>query len=198
MAEQRRGQLIRAFIALPLGENTLPAARSAIRTLASSPQGDAIRWVRPENLHVTLRFLGNIREEDVEALRCAVGNSAAVVPAFDLGIGPPEMFPRSRRPRVVAATLLPEEPLVTLAAAVDRGVRSAGIPTEDRPFRPHLTLGRIQRNAPRSLAGLAGAMDRIPHPTGADPITQVVLFRSVLKPDGPVYTELWAAPLARA
>jgi 2'-5' RNA ligase len=200
MAYKRRGQLIRGFIALKLGKVLLPTASSAIRTLMASPQGDAIRWVRPENLHVTLRFLGGIREDLLEPLHRAVGLAVATQPAFNMRIGPLGLFPRSRRPRVVAAALLPENPVSGLAAAVDRGIQAAGLPGEERTFRAHLTLGRVKRNAPRSLAGLTEKVDQMNQepesPTGSDRITQVVMLRSDLKPDGPVYTELWTAPLA--
>jgi 2'-5' RNA ligase len=121
-------------------------------------------------------------------------------PAFDLAVGPIGLFPRSRRPRVVAAALEPEQPLIRLAATVDAGLERAGIPGEDRAFRAHLTLGRIKRNAPRSLAGLSDAVEHWnagnTKPAAPDRVTRVVLFRSELEPDGPVYTELWTAPLA--
>ena len=158
--------------------------------------------MRSENLHVTLRFLGSLREEGVEPLHRAVRLAVATEPAFDLGIGPLGLFPRSRRPRVVAAALVPEEPVARLAAAVDQGIEAAGLPGEERTFHAHLTLGRVKRNAPGSLAELAGAMERFDadreERSGIDRITEVVLFKSDLKPDGPVYTELWAVPLAGA
>jgi 2'-5' RNA ligase len=202
MAEQRRGQLIRAFIALQLGENNLPTATSAGNALAAGPQGDAIRWVRPGNLHVTLRFLGNLREELLKPLHQAVGRAVDATPAFDLAVGPIGLFPGHRRPRIVAAALEPEQPVIRLAAVVDDGLDAAGIPKEDRAFRAHLTLGRIKRNAPRSLAGLTARIERWNDentaPATPDRITQVVLFRSELKPDGPVYSVLWNVALAGA
>lgn len=202
MAEQRRSQLIRAFIALQLGENSLPTASFAIGALSVGPQGDAIRWVRPSSLHVTLRFLGNLGEDLLEPLHRAVGSAVGAAPAFDLSIGPVGLFPRGRRPRVVAAGLVPEQPVIRLAAAVEDGLEAAGVPREDRAFRAHLTLGRIKRNAPRSLDGLEERIERLnldrEPPVATDRVTQVVMFRSELKPDGPVYTEMWTAPLAGA
>ncbi len=201
MGRQRTGQLIRAFIALKLGENNLPAAQSAIGALSAGPQGDTIRWVRPENLHVTLRFLGNLREDLVEPLHRAVGRAVGGTPAFDLAVGAIGLFP-SRRPRIVAAALDPEQPLIRLAAAAEQGVEAVGIPGQDRIFRAHLTLGRIKRNAPRSLVGLTDQVEGLNRerdsPPGTDRITQVALFRSELKPDGPIYTRLWVSPLAGA
>lgn len=202
MADQRRSQLIRGFIALKLGKGHLPTASSAVRTLMASPQGGAIRWVPSGNLHVTLRFLGSLREEAVEPLHRAVRLAVAQEPAFDMGIGPLGLLPRSRSPRVVAAALVPEEPVIRLAAAVEQGIEAAGLPGEQRTFRAHLTLGRVKRNAPRSLTELVGALERFnadrEERSGFDRITEVVLFRSDLQPDGPVYTELWSVPLAGA
>lgn len=202
MAVERKGQLTRAFIAVKLGENSLPEARSTILNLKSGPQGDAVRWVRTENLHVTLRFLGNIDQDQVDRLQPAVATRVVGFPPFDLSVGPAGLFPRGKRPRVVAAALEPEQPLIRLAGTVEEAVRAIGLPAEDRTFRAHLTLGRIKRNAPRSLAGLSGRIDQVnlerESPAPSDLVTRVVLFRSDLKPDGPVYTELWAADLPGA
>ena len=200
MAGERRDQLIRAFIALEPGEDNLPGLIATITRLGSGPQGDAVRWVRPENLHVTLRFLGNIPESSVEPLQEAVSAETWDLPAFDLSIGPAGLFPRGRRPRVVAAALLPEQPLAELAQATERGVRKAGLPGEERTFRPHLTLGRIRRNAPRSLVELGESLARVNDeantPAAPHRVTQVSLYRSDLKPDGPVYSVLWSTQLA--
>ncbi len=202
MAVQRKGQLTRAFIALEPGEGNLPGIRSTILNLKSGPQGDAVRWVRTENLHVTLRFLGNINQDQIHRLQPAVKGRIARLLPFDLSVGPAGLFPRGRRPRVVAAALEPEQPLLQLATAVNEAVQAAGLPGEDRTFRAHLTLGRIKRNAPRSLQGLTERIDQInlerESPAPSHRITRLVLFRSDLKPDGPVYTELWAEELTGA
>ena len=202
MGVERKGQLTRAFIAVQLGESGLLDARSAIHKLESGPQGDAVRWVRAENLHVTLRFLGNIDQDQIDRLQPAVATRVARFPPFDLSVGQAGLFPRGKRPRVVAAALEPEQPLVRLAATVEEAVRAVGLPGEDRVFRAHLTLGRIKRNAPKSLTGLIERIDQAnterKTPAPSNRVTRLVLFRSDLKPDGPVYTELWAAALSGA
>jgi 2'-5' RNA ligase len=197
MADRRTGQLIRAFIAVTPGENMLSRLTSCIEALQAGPQGECIRWVRPENLHVTLRFVGNIPLDHVGLLQETLTTALAGLPAFELGLGPLGMFPDSKRPRVVAAALIPEEPLFHLVAAVEQAVRAAGLPGEERKFRPHLTLGRVRKNAPRSLHALAdqiatlqpGARDPAT-PDTLDRISRVDLLESDLRPDGPVYTIL--------
>jgi len=206
MAGGQGAELIRAFVAVTPGEDLLHRLAAAVESLKTGPQGDALRWVRPENLHVTLRFLGNIPGASAAALRGEVAAETHNLPPFTLCIGPIGLFPSPRRPRALAARLEPEAPFRDLAAAVNRGVAAAGLPGESRRFRPHLTLGRVKRNAPRSLNGLMEAVERIqPENTGggegsglwrdAGPVRQVELIRSDLRPDGPVYSTLWTIPL---
>jgi 2'-5' RNA ligase len=191
MAGRRTGQLIRAFVAVTPGENMLSRLTSCIEALKSGPQGDCIRWVRPENLHVTLQFLGNIQENQIDALHTTVTTALAGLAAFELHAGSIGLFPRKGQPRVITTSLIPEDPLIELAAAAEAGVRQAGLPVEDRLYRPHLTLGRINRNAPRPLKVPA---DRLP-PNASDIIDHVSLIRSDLRPDGPIYSTLWSIKL---
>ncbi len=197
MADPRPGQLIRAFIAVTPGKNILSRLASFMEALQGGPQGECIRWVRPENLHVTLRFVGNIPLDHVGLLQETLATALSGLPAFELGLGPLGLFPGSKRPRVVAAALIPEEPLFNLVATVEQAVRAAGLPGEERRFRPHLTLGRVRKNAPRSLHALAdqiAELQRGPEDSAVvdvlDRIGRVDLLESDLRPNGPVYTIL--------
>jgi 2'-5' RNA ligase len=185
--------MLRAFFAIPLDATARRAVGAVVRTLRERPGGDAVRWVRQENLHVTLRFLGEIGADRVEPLlRCAGEQTAALAP-FELRVGALQAFPSARRPRVVALRVEPVAPLEALAAAVERGVVAAGLPAEERRFRAHLTLGRVR---PR------GQCPDVTGPDTADadpvPVTQAVLFRSELHQSGARYTPIGSAPLAPA
>jgi 2'-5' RNA ligase len=137
------GDAVRAFFAIELGEPARRAAAEVARRLREAPGGDGVRWVRPEALHVTLRFLGDIAPAQVAPLaRRAAGELAALAP-FALRLGPAALFPTPRRPRVVALDLAPEAPLTALAAALERAVVAEGFAPEPRAFRAHLTLGRV-------------------------------------------------------
>ncbi|HEY3228502.1 MAG TPA: RNA 2',3'-cyclic phosphodiesterase [Roseiflexaceae bacterium] len=158
----------------------------------------AVKWVAPEALHMTLHFLG---ETDVEllprlgaALRAALAGHTAVAVRLD-GIG---AFPNLRRPSIVwagigGATAALERVYVASGAALE----ALGLPRDARPFRAHLTLGRVRREAaPAQLERLGRAIRSLP-PFAPVPwvIERVVLFRSELRPSGPVYTALETAPL---
>lgn len=182
---------IRAFFAVELDESTSHAAAALVQTLRESPHGDRVRWVRQEALHVTLRFLGDIAPEQVAPLARAAGVEVAALAPFALTLGAVHLFPPSRRPRVVALEMGPEQPLRELAAAVERAAAAEGFAPEPRPFRGHLTLGRVKGSgrAP-ATRGLAAPADSV------CPVEQIVLFRSELTPSGSRYTPLERLALA--
>jgi len=175
---------IRAFVAVELSRATRDAAAGLVRILRGRPGGDGVRWVRAEGLHVTLRFLGDIDPERVAMLAWHVGRETAGLEPFALSLGELRAFPSARRPRVVALTLEPAEALAELAAAVERGVVAAGFPAEARPFRGHITLGRLRE------ARFPDAHDLPRPPPAPTPVREVVLFQSRLGPGGSSYTPL--------
>ncbi len=184
-----RGETIRAFIAVELSD----AARRAVALLECAlrdlPGGGDVRWVRPEALHVTLRFLGQVETSRLAALVERVGGSVAGIAPFRLELGGVQLFPAPERPRVVALEVAPEAPLAALAAAVERGVVAAGFEPEPRRFRPHLTLGRVRGRAAPDVVGAD-----LPPPLRFD-VTDAVLFRSDLGPQGAKHTPLERMPL---
>jgi len=171
------------------------ARRAAAHTgsvLRARAGGDAVRWVLPENLHVTLRFLGDIAPAQVTSLVTHVRAQTEALAPFALELGALGSFPPGRRPRVVVLELAPLAPLAALASAVERGVVAAGCAPEPRAFRGHLTLGRVrERGEPPSLAALAV-------PPALFDVTESVLFASELHPSGSRYTPLERVPLGGA
>jgi 2'-5' RNA ligase len=180
---------LRAFIAVDLDAVSRGAAADLLARLREG-SGPGVRWVRPEALHVTLRFLGNIGFEQVAPLRSSVGAAVSGLAPFRLDLGAVQHFPSPRRPRVVALEVAPEANLSELAAAVERGTREQGFEPEDRPFRAHLTLGRMKSGRAPATRGLVA-----PPGTGCA-VEEVVLFRSELRREGARYTPLERMPLA--
>ena len=178
---------LRAFFAIELGESARSQAADVAAGLRARPGGDAVRWVRPEALHVTLRFLGEIAPAQVEPLLAQVRAQTEKVAPFALRLGALGSLPPSRRPRVLLLELEPAAPLAALARAVERGVVAAGCAPEPRLFRAHLTLGRV-RGAPPSLAA-------VDVPPAVFDVTESVLFASELHPSGSRYIPLGRAPL---
>ncbi len=174
--------VVRAFFAIELDADLRRAAAEVARTLRAASGGRDVRWVRPENLHVTLRFLGDTPRDALPGLAAEVGRAVGPLAPVPLELGPVVAFPSARRPRVVALELRPAEPLVRLAEAVERGVVAAGFEPEPRPFRPHLTLGRVR--------GRSAPLDAEVPPHAASEVREVALLRSELRASGARYTPL--------
>jgi len=197
--------MIRAFIAVELPDE-LRRALAAVQTrlkervaYALNP-GVKVQWVRPESLHLTLKFLGDIEEAQVpvigEALeRVARAQRAFVVDAVGAGV-----FPEIRAPRILWVGFTgTTDKLVQLAAAVESALASGGFPSENKPFAPHLTVARIkegQRDLGRALA--SGKFLELVTQVGTLPVRSIALMRSELNPSGSVYTRLHEAALKEA
>ena len=149
-----------------------------------------MKWVRPENIHLSLKFLGDVEEtrepELVAALQRAAGRGHEPRP-LTLQITGFGVFPDYHRPQVLWAGVTPDPGLELLQHGVEQAFASLGFPTEARAFRPHVTLGRAARDArPRDFTGLEEIL------AGADfdatvTVTEVDLMQSTLQPTGPVY-----------
>jgi len=185
----RHDGTIRAFIAVDLGDAARRAAAELSRALAGAPGGDTVRWVRPEALHVTLRFLGDVERSRTAEIAAGVAERLARVAPFRLELGGAGVFPSARQPRVVMLALAPEAPLAALADAVERGVTALGFEPEARAFRPHLTLGRVRGRRAPELSGAA------PPPPSPFQVRETLLYQSQLGPGGSRYTPLERMPL---
>jgi 2'-5' RNA ligase len=186
------GELLRTFFAIEIGDAARRVARDVARRLAREPGGDAVRWTAPEAYHVTLRFLGPTRPEQVPGLAAAARAATADVAPFALRLGALNGFPEPRRARIVVVDLEPAEPVTALAAAVERAVVAEGFAPEERAFHPHLTLGRVKERRRRGPL-----LDRELDPNDPAPfdVASVVLFQSTLGRNGSQYTPLERIPL---
>lgn len=173
------------FVALNLPDGVrqaLWAAAAPVREL-----GLPIKWMRPEGIHVTLKFLGEVADAREVELRAALGRAAAGGHALSLELGGFGAFPRIDRPRVIWAGLEPDPALELLRHRVEQEFMPLGFPAEDRPFRPHLTLGRAARDArPRPHEGLEQTLIALRHHENTL-IAAVDLMQSVLQSEGATY-----------
>ena len=185
---------LRTFFALELGEAARRRAADLAAALRAAPGGERVRWVREESLHVTLRFLGATEPETLPGLLRCAGEAIGEAKPFELGLGGWLALPSPRRPRVFALGLEPAEPLAGLAADLERAAVAAGWPPEPRPFRGHVTLGRLRsgRKSPDLPAAVTGSVTADRH---AWEVREVVLFQSQLRPDGARYAPLERIPL---
>ena len=187
---------LRAFFAVELCAAARASAADVASALRSREHGDGIRWVKPENFHVTLRFLGQVPQERVPSVaRCAAYAIAAGEQGpFELRLGELDALPSRSRPQVVVLDVTPSEPLQTLARSLERSLDEAALATprrrETRPLRPHVTLGRVRRN--RRSPSLDPPRPVDPAPTRVE---EIVLFQSELGSSGARYTQLERIPL---
>jgi len=187
-------QGIRSFIAFPVSAETAQAVSHAIMEWQRLP-GD-VRWTSVINMHLTLKFLGDVPPDQLAAVREALANAAAGTAPFRIQFGPLGAFPSWRRPRVLWIGPVSVPPQVAvLYEAMEREMSTLGFPREDRPFSPHLTLARIKQ--PYGLEQLTSRM-QARQSVACPPFTvrNVTLFKSDLRPAGPVYTSLQTCDLA--
>lgn len=180
---------MRLFLAVTLPDELQGAiARETEQARAAAP---AVRWVRASRLHLTLKFLGERPEGDEARVAGAARAALAPVAPFDVTLGGTGAFPNFRRPRVVWLDMLPLAPLAELARRLDAALAPLGFATETRPFRAHVTLGRVMDALPRDqVAALERALRgvRAPWPLA---VREVALMRSTLGgADGPRYDRL--------
>jgi 2'-5' RNA ligase len=179
---------VRAFVALELDARV----RESIGELQARlrPRLGGIRLVRPEGIHLTLRFLGATSPDQVETLRPLLAAAAAACPPADVLVAGLGTFPERGSPRVLWLGLDVPAAVLDLQRAVERAARAAGFEREERPFRAHLTLGRWRDRAPRPELPLAELGPTRPE--------TLVLFRSDLRPEGAVYAPMAVLPLGRS
>ena len=190
------GEKIRTFIAISLPESVLQAMGQAQQTLGTLGRG--IRWVRKEGIHLTLKFLGDVDRDNVEKIQIAMKRGTEEASPFALTGQGTGVFPDLRRPRVIWMGLSGDlQMLFALQANVESQLKGLGFPQDKRPFKGHLTLGRVKGRLDaaelrEALEGLAGFQ------TDAFTVQSVALFQSTLRPHGAVYTKLAEVPLGRA
>ena len=184
----------RTFVAVSLDEAVCGSVASLIRALAAS-QAD-VKWVEPHNLHLTLKFLGEVPLEEIHAVCKAVKRGVAELESFRLDLVGAGAFPNIRHPRTLWLGV--QEGEVEMAAvqqAVDHSLKKLGYRPEGRKFKPHLTLGRVRRSGP-GVARLAELLaEHASYRAGASVVEEVTVFASELTSEGPVYSVLGQAPL---
>lgn len=189
---------LRVFAALELPEALLRRLAAALEALRAGAPAGGVRWVRPEGIHLTLQFYGDIDRARVPALQTALAEAAAQAGPLTLNLAGLGAFPNPARARVVWVGVQGDlEALRGLQAAVEAGGRPLGFVPEARGFDPHLTLGRVNGPLrPDDQQRLTLALTRTAPPAGA-PVTlsELSLMRSELRPGGSVYRRLFAAPL---
>lgn len=177
---------MRTFVAAPVSETILAAARDLQQWISRG--GHNLRFVAPENLHFTLKFLGEITEEDARRLGSALAVLNQEFPPFPISVGSLGGFPDLRHPRVLwVGVQIGADQLERLAQRVEAICSDAGLEGDKKPFRSHLTIARSRERRPRSMNLPERALEI---QLGEMTVDRVVLMHSQLGPQGAVYTPL--------
>ena len=189
---------VRAFVAVELDDSVKAYIAAAIQQLREE-RIDNLRLVRPEGVHLTLKFLGDIDASQVPTVVEAMSSVAARQASFDLTLGLPGVFPNTNRARVLWLGVEGDlRPLRLLQARAEGALTAAGFPLEKQPFNPHLTIGRMHRRASkadrRRATDALAALSLPSHRNIA--VNAVSLMRSILRPGGAVYERISGASLS--
>jgi 2'-5' RNA ligase len=192
--------LLRAFLASELPADLQNAIHTATAGLREALRGDLVRWVPPHNVHLTLKFLGDVSPSGIELIKQMLHAEAAQFTAFVIQVEGLGCYPNPRRPRVLWVGLKAPAELLSLQRAIDAAAARLGYESEERDFSPHLTIGRVRQNTSSGdLHRVRTAIEET-HvgPLGTAHVDAVQLFKSELRPEGSVYTRLFSAPLQPA
>ncbi len=185
---------MRCFVAIPIEDPLKKEIGSAISGL-SSGRWD-VKWVPAENLHITLKFLGDASDDSVQKVKDNLARISEDHRAFEVRLHGVGVFPDRKRPRVVWIDILDSEQLAKLQAKVEHCLVTLGFERDSRPFSPHLTIGRIRsiRDRDTFFAAMETLRDRDFGNIGVDKIS---FMKSDLKPAGAQYSIVAEFPLEK-
>lgn len=191
--------VIRSFIAIDLPPQIQESLGKISQDLQDLRKSNAIRWVPAKNIHLTLKFLGEVSSNNLEVLTKILKTEVSRHRCFQISVGGLGAFPSIRRPRVVWVGVDAPPDLLSLQHSIESETLHLGYAAEERPFSAHLTLGRVSHNASPEEVREIGDMLSGYHvgELGIAPVEVVRLFRSDLQPGGAVYTPLHTLPLSR-
>jgi 2'-5' RNA ligase len=186
--------MVRSFLAI----NLSPEANRVILDSITGFRflGKSVRWVRPENIHLTVKFLGDQTPSAIRDISAALQEVASGLQPFEIKIGPTGIFPSLKRPRVLwIGTKGNNEAIRRMHGLVEEALSHVGIEKDDRPFSPHITIGRIKGRPPSqdSIIRLLKS-DLPPEVTLVD---RFCLYQSRLTPAGPIYKPLSIHPFGK-
>ena len=189
--------VFRAFVAFDLSDEVLVQIDQVLAGLQARMAGLPIRWVPTQNIHLTLKFLGDVSVSNVERLAEILRSAVAGFSVFELSIGGLGVFPNERRPSVLWLGVEGPSALQSIQHRVDVEVARLGYRADERSFAPHLTIGRVARNAGHAeIRQVAEAVqaERVGF-LGAAVVREIHLYKSELRPSGAVYAKVYSAPL---
>lgn len=184
---------MRTFIAIDIPAPIESKLESLVSRLKTNTPDEAVRWVRPQSIHLTLKFLGEVKPDFIGQIERVVKPLAAGTGKLNFEVGGFGVFPNRKRPRVLWVGVHNDlEAIVELRNALEHRFEEFGFEADRRRFTPHLTLGRVKRGTSKSgLERLAKALSSIDVGVlGEMQVSEIVLFESQLSPRGANYRPL--------
>ena len=189
--------MLRSFIAIKIPAEIQDAIARQTAPLQKALPKPLVRWVAPQNLHLTLKFLGDVSPANLERLAGVLKSDAATHEPFSMTVGGLGAFPTPRRARVIWIGLETPACLADIQHGIEAAAARLGYTQEDRPFSPHLTIGRVGQNVSAAdLQRVRAALEETKvGALGTVRVDAIHIFKSDLQPGGSVYTHLYAFPM---
>ena len=186
---------MRAFIAIELPEE-IKDILGRIQDDLKQSRAD-VKWVKPGNIHLTLKFLGEIGEDLVKNIGSSLTEIANNYSSFPLTLSCLGAFPKLKYPRVIWVGLENEQQVLKIAEEVEMDMVRIGLASESRPFNSHITLGRVRSglNRRQLVEKLECLNKNFNSPKPEFRVTHLTLFKSTLTPTGPIYESIYTCPL---
>lgn len=145
-------QTIRAFFAVALETQAKTSCVEVISTLKNFFEEESIRWIKPENLHITLQFIAKLNPNDIPSLLEKVTAKVSAIDSFEINFSGVELFPSSYSPKVISLKVENEDNLLKLSKLIGEVLSELAYPEEKKVFRAHLSLGRINDNEKKKIS----------------------------------------------
>lgn len=185
---------MRLFVAVNLPDAVRRSLEQAGAPLSAA--APSVRWLQPDNFHITLKFLGWVADERLMDVRSALDAAAVRCPPFEMTLRAAGAFPNFRRPRVYWVGVEDDGSLAQLQLEAERAIAPLGFPTEARPFRPHITIGRVSKAPAAELRAAESACQDFRYESRV-PVKSIELMESKLSPKGARYDAIHSAWLGK-
>lgn len=189
--------MLRTFIAVDFPPEIVSKIAKIIQYFKTQTPEKALKWVPPENLHLTIKFLGDIPENKLDQVKRILTESVAGRLPFNIEIEGLGMFPNKNKPRAVWLGINCDHTLSDIHQSLDQNLKAVGIDPEQRRFSPHLTIARVRRDIQtdaRQAIGHTLAQFKVDS-LGVAAINEIILYQSELTRSGSIYTPLFSQTL---
>lgn len=188
---------MRTFIAVDFQTEILDKIEQIVSYLRTQTPVDVLKWVTKENLHLTLKFIGEISTEKISHVKALMAEALHTSTVFTIEVKGLGLYPNANKPRVIWLGIENNLALVDIHKRLDHALAQAQIKPDTRAFSPHLTIARVRKNAlPDQVRKIGETLSQFKISSlGISQIEHIRLYQSELNPQGPTYTPLMTIPL---